>query len=97
MGLFRSFSFWFLAFFASLETPSFWRRKKILPGDEFARDCALSQINLLILLNFDILGCGPKEARFPGALQAPAIAAVQERAARRRLSARQGRNISVGH
>ena len=34
--------------------------------DEFAPDCTLSQINRLISLNFDILGCGPKKARFPG-------------------------------
>jgi hypothetical protein len=39
----------------------------------------------------------PEKGALPGALRAPAIAAVQERAASRRLSARQDRNISVGH
>jgi hypothetical protein len=64
--------------------------------DGFARDCVLSQTNLLISLNFDILGCGPKKARFPG-LCGSGNYSGHERAARRRLSAGQGRNISVGH
>jgi hypothetical protein len=38
-----------------------------------------------------------EKGALPGALRAAAIAAVQERAASRRVSARQDRNISVGH
>jgi hypothetical protein len=65
--------------------------------DDRFESLPLSQTNILLLLNYYILGCGPKKGALPGALRAPAIAAVQARAARRRLSARQDRNISVGH
>src|SRR5216684_9272484 len=55
--------------------------------DGFARDWLLSQTDLLILRYFCIIGREWEKGALPGALRAPAIAAVQERAARRRLSA----------
>ncbi len=57
----------------------------------------VSQTDLLILRYFRITRREREKGALPGALRAPAIAAVQERAARRRPGAPQGRNISVGH
>jgi hypothetical protein len=65
--------------------------------DDRFESLPLSQTDLLILRYFCIMGREWEKGALPGALRAPAIAAVQERAARRRLSARQDRNISVGH